>query len=132
MADQQFRAVAAAILREPGDSLARPRSLHGSVRPCWPPRRCCVHRFTASPDDERARTVHDALLEVMEPSRRARRLQRELAEPEPIATVSLRAERRARGRRAGIDRRVWEFGPPRGQERRLDERRAPAERRERR
>lgn len=91
-----------------------------------------VHRFTASPDDDRARTVHDALLEVMEPSRRARRLQRELAEPEPIATVSLRAERRARGRRAGIDRRVWEFGPPRGQERRLDERRAADERRERR
>jgi hypothetical protein len=91
-----------------------------------------VHRFTKTPDDERARTVHDALLEVMEPSRRAQRLQRELSEPEPIATVSLRAERRARGRRAGTDRRVWEFGPPRGQERRLDERRAADERRARR
>jgi hypothetical protein len=91
-----------------------------------------VQRFTASPDDERARTVHDALLEVMEPSRRARRLQRELDALEPIASVSLRAERRARGRRAGTDRRVWEFGPPRGQERRLDERRAPDERRARR
>lgn len=91
-----------------------------------------VQRFTASPDDERARTVHDALLEVMEPTRRAQRLERELAAPQPIATVALRAERRARGRRAGIDRRVWEFGPPRGRERRLDERRAPEERRARR
>ncbi len=91
-----------------------------------------VQRFTATPDDERARTVHEALLEVMEPSRRARRLQCELAAPEPIATVSLRAERRARGRRAGTDRRLWEFGPPRGQERRLDERRADVERRARR
>jgi hypothetical protein len=91
-----------------------------------------IHRFTTTPDDERARAVHAALLEVMEPSRRAQRLQRELAAPEPIATVSLRAERRARGRRAGTDRRVWEFGPPRGQERRLDERRAPDERRARR
>lgn len=86
-------------------------------------------RFAATPDDERARTVHEALLEVMEPARRARRLQGELAAPEPIATLSLRAERRARGRRAGTDRREWEFGPPRGRERRLDERRAPDERR---
>jgi hypothetical protein len=89
-------------------------------------------RFVDTPDDQRARTVHEALLEVMDPSRRAQRLQRELAAPEPVATLSLRAERRARGRRAGTDRRVWEFGPPRGLERGLDERRAPDERRARR
>jgi hypothetical protein len=80
-------------------------------------------RFTATPDDERARTLHDALLEVMEPRRRQARLQRELCATKPIQPLALRSERRSRGRRAGTDRRVWEFGPPRGKERREDERR---------
>lgn len=86
-------------------------------------------RFTNTPDDDRARAVHEALLEVLEPPRRAARLERESAAPDPIAALSLRAERRARGRRAGTDRRTWEFGPPRGRERRHDERRAAVERR---
>ena len=90
------------------------------------------HRFNATPDDNRARTVHDALLEVVEPTRRAVRLQRELSADASDAALMLRSERRGRGRRGGIDRRLWEFGPPRGQERRLDERRAPDERRARR
>lgn len=89
-------------------------------------------RFTDTPDDQRARTVHDALLEVMEPRRRQARLQRELRASAAIAPLTLRSERRSRGRRAGIDRRVWEFGPPRGKERRDDERRAADERRARR
>ena len=88
------------------------------------------HRFSETPDDARARTVHDALLEVVEPTRRADRLQRELSSDESGPALTLRSERRGRGRRAGIDRRLWEFGPPRGQERRLDERRAPDERRD--
>jgi hypothetical protein len=89
-------------------------------------------RFTAAPEDERARTVHDALLEVMEPRRRQARLQRELHASGPITPLALRSERRSRGRRAGTDRREWEFGPPRGKERREDERRADHERRARR
>jgi hypothetical protein len=89
-------------------------------------------RFSATPDDQRARTVHDALLEVVEPTRRAVRLQREMSSAASSAAVTLRSERRGRGRRAGTDRRVWEFGPPRGIERRLDERRAANERRTRR
>jgi hypothetical protein len=88
-------------------------------------------RFTGTPDDARARTVHDALLEVVEPGRRADRLQREMSSSEPAA-LALRAERRAGGRRGGIDRRLWEFGPPRGVERRRDERRASDQRRARR
>ena len=87
------------------------------------------HRFSATPDDQRARTVHDALLEVVEPTRRANRLQREMSADASGAALTLRSERRGRGRRAGIDRRLWEFGPPRGMERRLDERRAAKERR---
>ena len=87
------------------------------------------HRFSATPDDKRARTVHDALLEVVEPTRRAVRLEREMSADTSSAALALRSERRGRGRRAGIDRRLWEFGPPRGMERRLDERRAPDERR---
>ena len=89
-------------------------------------------RFIATPDDERARTLHEALLEVMEPRRRQARLQRELCAADPIAPLALRSERRSRGRRAGTDRRVWEFGPPRGKERREDERRSVDERRARR
>ena len=89
-------------------------------------------RFSDAPDDSRARTVHDALLEVVEPSRRAQRLQREMSAPTAGAAITMRSERRGRGRRAGTDRRVWEFGPPRGRERRADERRAEKERRARR
>ena len=90
------------------------------------------HRCSGTPDDSRARTVHDALLEVVEPTRRAVRLQQETSAEAVGAAVTLRSERRGRGRRAGIDRRLWEFGPPRGIERRLDERRANEERRARR
>jgi hypothetical protein len=89
-------------------------------------------RFSGTPDDNRARTVHDALLEVVEPTRRAVRLQREMSAAASDAALTLRSERRGRGRRAGTDRRVWEFGPPRGVERRMDERRGPEERRARR
>ena len=90
------------------------------------------HRFSGTPDDTRARTVHDALLEVVEPTRRAVRLRRELSADADGDALTLRTERRGRGRRAGSDRRLWEFGSPRGIERRLDERRANEERRARR
>ncbi len=89
-------------------------------------------RFSGTPDDTRARTLYDALLEVIEPARRAVRLQRELTADAAGAAIALRAERRARGRRSGSDRRTWEFGPPRGIERRVAERRTPQERRSRR
>jgi len=81
-------------------------------------------RFLNTPDDARARALHDALLEVVEPTRRMARLQHELRADAAAPTIALRAERRARGRRSGRDRRLWEFGPPRGRERRRRERRA--------
>lgn len=89
-------------------------------------------RFDGTPTDARARAVHEALMEVVEPYRRALRLQRELMADRPRSSIRMRSERRARGRRAGTDRRVWEFGPPRGRERRKDERRDRQERRDRR
>ena len=63
------------------------------------------HRFNDSPDDTRARTLHDALLEVVEPrpaatcgcSARCRRRR--------PARIAVRSERRSRGRRSGTDRR---------------------------
>jgi hypothetical protein len=89
-------------------------------------------RFNDEPGDARARTLHDALLEVIEPHRRTERLQREMDALADGPTIVLRAERRARGRRGGTDRRVWEFGPPRGRDRRRRERRVADERRTRR
>jgi hypothetical protein len=89
-------------------------------------------RFSGTPGDSRARALHDALLEVVEPTRRALRLQREMADEAVGAALTLRSERRARGRRSGTDRRELEIGPPRGIERRKAERRAPDERRTRR
>jgi hypothetical protein len=85
-------------------------------------------RFCDTPDDTRAQILHDALLEVIEPTRRDVRLQREMSAP-PGPTLAVRSDRRARGRRSGTDRRESELGPPRGIERRVAERRAPQQRR---
>ena len=86
-------------------------------------------RFGDEPGEARARALHDALLEVIEPQRRAQRLQREMDDTADGPAIVLRAERRARGRRGRTDRRVWELGPPRGRERRRHERRVADERR---
>ncbi|MGD9905195.1 MAG: hypothetical protein AB7U83_17145 [Vicinamibacterales bacterium] len=85
-------------------------------------------RYRAQPEDQRARALHAALLEVVDPARRAERLRAELDGDLDIATVAVRSERRARGRRSGAERRLWEFGPPRGRERRRRERRGPSRR----
>ena len=85
-------------------------------------------RFSDTPDDTRARILHDALLEVIEPTRRDLRLQREMSTA-PGPMLAVRSDRRARGRRSGTDHREVEFGPPRGIERRVAERRSPQQRR---
>lgn len=81
--------------------------------------------------DERAKAVHDALLEVVEPKRRGLRLQREMSKSVDAAPVAARTERRrrARDRRTGWDRRVLDVGSPTGVERRSGERRARGDRR---
>ena len=81
-------------------------------------------RFGNPPVDLQARAAHDGLLEVLDPSRRTIRLQKELSEATRKATMTERAERRARERRAS-DRRKVNLGPPPGTpERRKGERRA--------
>jgi hypothetical protein len=81
-------------------------------------------RFGNPPADAQARTVHDGLLEVLDPARRTLRLQKELSEATRKAASSERTERRARDRR-GQDRRRANLGPPSGvPERRKGERRS--------
>lgn len=88
-------------------------------------------RFGATPGDTKAKAVHDALLEVVEPKRRAVRLQREMSKAADGAAVTTRTDRRgrARDRRAGADRRTADLGAPASGERRRDARRARDDRR---
>ncbi len=70
-------------------------------------------RFGNPPVDVQARAAHDGLLEVLDPSRRTVRLQKELSEATRKAAMTERTERRARERRAS-DRRRVDLGPPPG------------------
>lgn len=88
-------------------------------------------RFSKTPADPKARAIHDLLLEVVEPTRRAVRLQREMRTAASSAMLTMKSERRGRGRRSD-DRRVHDVGPPSGVERRNGERRDTSERRARR
>jgi len=81
-----------------------------------------------APDDTRARTVHDGLLEVLDPSRRRARQQREMNEASRTAAAASRQERRPQDRRSA-ERRVRNEGPPSTGERRQRERRAGRDRR---
>lgn len=72
------------------------------------------------PEDPKARAVYEGLLEVLDPSRRTVRLQKE----QQAAARAAAAERRAGRDRRGTDRRKANLGPPGGTERRRAERRA--------
>lgn len=88
-------------------------------------------RFGNPPGDPGARVVHDGLLEVLDPPRRAVRMQREMSDAARKAALTAKAERRATERR-GTDRRKKNAGPPAGlSERRKGERRTGRERRNR-
>jgi len=91
-------------------------------------------RFGATPGDTKAKAVHDALLEVVEPKRRAVRLQREMSKAADGAAVTTKTDRRgrARDRRTGWERRVADIGSPNGVERRAGDRRLHDDRRARR
>ena len=88
-------------------------------------------RFGATPGDSKAKAVHDALLEVVEPKRRALRLQREMSKAADGAAATTKRDRRsrARDRRTGWDRRVADIGSPTGVERRAGDRRTRDDRR---
>jgi hypothetical protein len=77
-------------------------------------------RIGAGATDARTKSVYEGLLDVLDPTRRNARVQRELASSAKAA-VSVQRPRERRGkpdRRAHSDRRRINAGPPDGQERR--------------
>ena len=78
-----------------------------------------------TPEDLKARSVYDGLLEVLEPTRRLARQHREQA---PASYGSMWEQRSGRERRAG-ERRLFDIGPADGRERRRAQRRNGRERR---
>jgi hypothetical protein len=84
--------------------------------------------------DAKTKTVYEGLLEVLDPTRRAARVQRELSTAAKAAvTVQANRERRAAAERRRLeDRRKQNLGSPTGTERRAGaERRAGRDRRSR-
>jgi hypothetical protein len=80
-------------------------------------------RFGDPPSDPHARSVHDALLEVLDPELRTVRLQKDMSHGAHGGAFNERTERRVKERR-GNDRRKVDIGPPPGiLERRKGERR---------
>ena len=85
--------------------------------------------LSQTPGDAKARVVYEGLLEVLDPSKRTARLQREVSAARAAVPV---AERRAAAdRRTGTERRKVNLGPPAGMERRKNDRRSGHERRNR-
>jgi hypothetical protein len=89
-------------------------------------------RISQGADDAKTKAIYEGLLEVLDPPRRATRLQRELAAAARAAvTVKAAAERRAATERRRRDRRVLNVGSPTGVERRNADRRSARDRRTR-
>jgi hypothetical protein len=88
-------------------------------------------QMAAGAVDARTKAVYEGLLEVLDPTRRAGRLQRENAEA-ATAAVAGQAERDRRNhvdRRGYNNRRLVNLGPPRVERRRGIERRTGRDRR---
>jgi len=82
-----------------------------------------------SPADVRAKVVYEGLLEVLDPSRRAMRAQREMADAARTAALSAKNERR-QGERRRVERRMANLSLSHGVERRAgSDRRAGHDRR---
>ena len=91
-------------------------------------------RISQGATDPKTKAIYEGLLDVLDPPRRATRLQREMASAAKAAvTVKAAAERRADAeRRRREDRRKLNMGSPTGLERRAGiDRRAGRERRNR-
>ena len=89
-------------------------------------------RIAAGADDARTKAVHDGLLDVLDPTRRTARLQREAADSAKAAVVvqAARDRRNQIERRGRHDRRLVNLGRPGGTERRAgQDRRAGRDRR---
>lgn len=91
-------------------------------------------RMAAGATDARTKAVYEGLLDVLDPPRRATRLQRESAQAAKAA-VAVQAERDRRAaiaRRSHRDRRLVNLGPPQRMERRrTPDRRSGRDRRNR-
>jgi len=86
-------------------------------------------RIAIGATDSRTRAIYEGLLEVLDPTRRATRVQREMATAAKQA-VAVKAERdRRAAERRRQDRRKVNQGSPTGVERRRQDRRAGADRR---
>jgi hypothetical protein len=91
-------------------------------------------RISEGATDPKTKAIYEGLLEVLDPPRRAMRLQREMASAAKAAVMVKRAaERRAADeRRRQADRRKQNLGSPTGVERRTGvDRRAGRDRRNR-
>ena len=90
-------------------------------------------RIGAGDSSPRTKAIYEGLLDVLDPTRRATRLQRELAaasKASAAAAIKAERERRAAERRR-TDRRKMNLGSPTGVERRQGERRTGRDRRNR-
>ena len=91
-------------------------------------------RMAAGATDARTRAVYEGLLDVLDPPRRATRMQREaaLAAKAAVAVQAERDRRAAADRRSQRERRLVNLGPPHGTERRrTPDRRSGRDRRNR-
>jgi hypothetical protein len=84
-----------------------------------------------TPADSRLKLVYEGLLDVLDPSRRTARLQRERAATAATVPVQASRERRATHERRLADRRKVNSGSPTGVERRQNRRRTGPDRRSR-
>ena len=90
-------------------------------------------RMTQGAIDAKTKAVYEGLLEVLEPTRRAARVQREMsAAAKSAVTVQASRQRRAAAERRRLeDRRKLNLGSPTGAERRSVDRRTGHDRRSR-
>jgi hypothetical protein len=89
-------------------------------------------RMTQGAIDVKTKAVYEGLLEVLDPTRRATRVQREnAAAARSAVTVQANRQRRAAAERRQKDRRKANVGSPAGAERRSADRRTGRDRRNR-
>lgn len=87
--------------------------------------------IAAGDDSPRTKSIYEGLLEVLDPTRRTARVQREMAAAtKAAAAAAVQAERdRRTAERRRLDRRRMDLGNPIGAERRRGDRRASQDRR---
>jgi len=81
-------------------------------------------RIAEGDSSPRTQAIYEGLLEVLDPTHRATRMQREMAAATKVAAAAVKAERERRtAERRRLNRRRMNLGNPTGAERRRGERR---------